>query len=134
MRSTHPAWHRKLLMSSSRPTALGPCRHTLFEAFGYWSAVRSRRAEKKIRRMRGRSPPTTPPPFFLCLLTSLSPRKKQKHLFHSLSIASRFLEKKSTAEQESIFFALFTPSLPSNLHKFSLFNSSHRSLWCQDVI
>ena len=71
MRSTHPPGHRKLLMSSSRPTPLGPCRHSLFQAFGYWSAVWSRRAGKKIRRMRGLSPPTTPPRCFFFLLLLL---------------------------------------------------------------
>ena len=89
MRSTHPSGHRKLLMSSSRPTPLVPCRHSLFQAFRYWSAVRSRRAGKKNKEdERAVTPNHTPSLFFL--LTSLSPRKRNTQ-FHSLSIASRFL-------------------------------------------
>ena len=79
MRSTHPPGQRKLLMSSSRPTPLVPCRHSLFQAFRYWSAVRSRRAGKKIRRMRGLSPPTTPPRCFFC--SHLFPHEKKIHSF-----------------------------------------------------
>ena len=55
-------------MSSSRPTPLGPCRHSLFQAFGYWSAVRSRRAGKKKNKEdeRAVTPNHTPSLFFCC--------------------------------------------------------------------
>ena len=35
---------------------------------------------------------------------------------------------------QNFCFGLGTVRKPSNLHKFSLFNSSHRLLWCRDGI
>ena len=59
---------------------------------------------KKIRRMRGLSPPPQPHPLAVFLSAHISfPTKKKLHLFHSLSIPSRCLQKKSTTEQEPIF-------------------------------
>ena len=58
--------------------------------------------------MRGLSPFRPPPPhdtpslfFFVC--SHLFPHEKKIHLFHSLSILSRCLQKKSTTEPEPIF-------------------------------
>ena len=89
MRSTHPAGHRKLLMSSSRRSDTV----VLYE-------VGERKKNKEDERALT---PNHTPSFFLCLLTSLSPRKKQKHLFHSLSIASRF-----RLQNRSQFFLRFS--------------------------
>ena len=50
-------------------------------SFGYWSAVRSRRAGKKIGKMRGLSPPTTTPRcfFFFFLSAHISFPTKKKY-------------------------------------------------------
>ena len=79
-------------MSSSRPTPLG----VRYE-------VGEREKNKEDERAVHPPPPNHTPSLFFCLLTSLSPRKKKLHLFHSLSIPSRCLQKKSTTEQEPIF-------------------------------
>ena len=88
IRSTHPPRHRKLLMYSSRPTPLGPCRHSLFQAFRQWSAARSRRAGKKKKEDERALTPNHTPSLLLFFFWSahISFPMKKKYILVSQAV------------------------------------------------